>query len=529
MQMLKSTQHDRYDSVDIANETMFHSGNTTNLNNQTRLPLLRDVTTHRQCDQTNIDKETKNIIKKNIVDIRNDKELENYEIIEKIMEICKDGVLSKNEIRKEIAKVCTTRGLSGITNLGNTCFMNSALQVLSATKELLAYLVHDKSEVMNHLKCRIIDDMYLKHKNDMKKTSIEKKLIVEPKNIELYAKKTITYNLRILFKSMWENNYEYRPLKFKMAVDTEMEFFAGVQQHDSQEFFTALLDKIHENTKAEGNMTIFFDDELKILDDKINMLTENHEEALKSKNNEHAKKYLLNLHELYKLNTKNFLMIKATRSWEKIIKSSYSIINDIFSGLSMTTITCNECKLSNHRFERFDILTLNLPENLNINRQQYSLDELMQSYVDTEKLENSNKYTCGYCGDKKDASKQTVVYNCPNILVIMIKKYQNFNGRLIKTNTKITYNNRFDISPYVTNHVDAPNFYELYATIRHSGGYGSGHYVAYTKNPINNMWYMYDDGNVYNVTNDEVLQCNAYMLCYRMTNVSTTAEMHIID
>src|SRR4051812_30558931 len=50
-----------------------------------------------------------------------------------------------NKIRKSV----TVRGLFGLKNIGNTCYMNALLQCISASKYFCAYLI--KNEFQNDL------------------------------------------------------------------------------------------------------------------------------------------------------------------------------------------------------------------------------------------------------------------------------------------------------------------------------------------------------------------------------------------
>jgi ubiquitin C-terminal hydrolase len=98
----------------------------------------------------------------------------------------------------------------------------------------------------------------------------------------------------------------------------------------------------------------------------------------------------------------------------------------------------------------------------------------------------------------------------------MIKKYQKFNGSILKTNVKINYPHILDIKEYMSEYVDTDTKYELYSVIRHSGGVDGGHYYTYSKNMINGLWFLHDDGDVFNVDESEPLNCNGYILFYRL-------------
>ena len=99
----------------------------------------------------------------------------------------------------------------------------------------------------------------------------------------------------------------------------------------------------------------------------------------------------------------------------------------------------------------------------------------------------------------------------------MIKRWEYNGASMKKNNSKVSYPHNLSMKDYISQQNE--NNYELYSVIRHSGGSGGGHYYNYSKNMLNNKWYRYDDDDVYLVNDDEALECNGYILCYKLSQI----------
>ncbi|XP_023636304.1 ubiquitin carboxyl-terminal hydrolase 10, partial [Capsella rubella] len=108
-------------------------------------------------------------------------------------------------------------GLAGLSNLGNTCFMNSALQCLAHTPPIMEYFLQDYSEDINR-----------------------------DNPLGMCGELAIAFG--DLLKNLWSSGKNaVAPRSFKTKLARFAPQFSGYNQHDSQELLAFLLDGLHED------------------------------------------------------------------------------------------------------------------------------------------------------------------------------------------------------------------------------------------------------------------------------------------
>ncbi|XWS10230.1 hypothetical protein CRYUN_Cryun39dG0057500 [Craigia yunnanensis] len=196
-----------------------------------------------------------------------------------------------------------------------------------------------------------------------------------------------------------------------------------------------------------------------------------------------------------------------------------TFIQHTFGGRLRSKVKCLRCFHESERYENIMDLTLEIFGWVE------TLEDALTQFTTPEDLDGENMYRCGRCAGYVRARKQLCIHEAPNILTIVLKRFQE--GKYGKINKCITFPDMLDMVPFMTGTGDIPPLYMLYAVVVHFDTLNasfSGHYVSYVKD-LRGNWFRVDDTEVklspplvwckvHPVSMSEVMSEGAYILFY---------------
>ncbi|CAD8190935.1 unnamed protein product [Paramecium octaurelia] len=157
-----------------------------------------------------------------------------------------------------------------------------------------------------------------------------------------------------------------------------------------------------------------------------------------------------------------------------------------------------------------------------------SLQDCLRFSEQPEQLAEDNAWYCKVCKEHVQAYKSMQIYKASDILIFTLKRFKASHGffkQKLETFVEFPVQG-LDLTEFILNK-NKPNencqiqedqkklIYDLYAVSNHFGGMGGGHYTAYAKNHENGKWYDFDDSQVSEINEDQIVSQSAYVLFYK--------------
>lgn len=346
------------------------------------------------------------------------------------------------------------KAITGLQNLGNTCFMNSVIQCLTYAPNLVGYFCSNS---------------YYNHINF---------------NSQYGSKGELAIEFGALVEKLCAHRHRYiEPKSFREAVVKHIGF-AGNEQQDSHEFMMMLFDKLHHDLNLHAK-------------DKIK------QNGVVQQNNDDSN-----------INIPRATL--GYQFWKRHLDLNKSIISDLFEGIFMSTLTCTFCRGQSNTFEVFNCLSLPIPSQTRCHVREclshFSNPERIDAAWECPRCKQKRE------ADKKivicKLPKILIIhlkrFSLDGRWRQKLQTTVDFPLKdLTVDSTNVLPQSAYGSSP-------PKNTYNLYAVVNHYGHLDGGHYTAFCKLD-NQRWYKFDDSNVFEMQDTDVCGQAAYILFYGST------------
>jgi len=364
----------------------------------------------------------------------------------------------------------------GLANLGNTCFLNAAVQALGHCTPLAAYL---------------LQGLFVADLNEANPlgTGCVIAMVFAALLHELFALRPASRSSISGYSQEDLPEAPFPPFDFLLAIAKFHPFLASGEMHDAQELFAWILGALHED---------------------LNRV------RLKSSNGA-VGGTAINGEQLTEKGEERY----AAEAWKQHLQSDRSVIVDLFQGQLRSQLRCPECGAVSVTFDPFLHLSLPLPAG----RGPVQLADAMSLFCREEALDGDNAWQCEKCRQRVPALKKLDLWKLPPLLMIHLKRFEWVEERcggipyyhVRKLNCMVDLPlEGLDMSSLVAERSPqkAQLMYDLCAVVNHIGDNAEeGHYIATCRRP--DGWYVFDDAYAYPLPSAEAVVCDHnYMLLF---------------
>lgn len=341
----------------------------------------------------------------------------------------------------------------GLGNLGNTCFMNAGLQCLSHLEPVCSYFLTGR---------------YLCEINDSNPLSTGGALA------RAFAR---------LQERLWQGAARIHNPKqmHSMLSRFAPHLFQGAAQQDVQEFLAYVVDGLHEdlNMMGIGKKT----DSKGKSESKVEDKGKTEGGKSEEKGEESA----------------------ANHAWTAHLAQHRSFLVDLFQGQLRSRVTCLVCRTQSVTFDPY--LYISVP----VRNDTSSLEDALRLFLSEERLVGSEKWWCPRCKDRVSAKKKIDIFRIPPLLVVHLKRFE-FDAKTRRFR-KIKVDVRSPLAVDLSFLSKGTLMYNIVCIANHTGAYGTGHYTAICRHPVDGKFYHFDDEFVDEVQDtSNVLTHEAYVL-----------------
>lgn len=443
-----------------------------------------------------------------------------------------DDNVSQDETNDEL------RGLVGLLNLGNTCYMNGALQALSNCQQLTRFVLDCPAFLKDKGLCHSYSELI--------------KEIWNSRKIQYAVPTSIIRNIKGIYPA-----------------------FRGCTQQDTQEFLRCFLEQLHDELKqpvkkrrrkiaietnhsGEGDKNI--DEDIaptSIISDTFEFKISSSVVCSSCNNISTTKETFKDLsipipsrdHPYYQIPVNNQSLIEMT-SRNKLESST--------SRERLTEVPSSENDAASHRFNhtqtadhQIDQSQIDSSESGRELQKSYissiilskwfwswysyisnwfwgpqvTLQDCLSIFFGTDPLEGDNEYSCEVCTKKNRGVKYLKVLELPEVLCIHFKRYESIGSAKITTHVSFPLTG-LDLAPFMSEDSRPQcTTYNLIACICHHGSaLLTGHYTTFALNCYDDQWYEFDDQYVTNVQNYTVENSEAYILFYQKSTLDNRTD-----